>query len=135
MRDFSYTALPGRVVFGAGAARTRLADEVARLGALRILVIAAGAERELTAGLVRDVPVAAKFDDVRAHVPAEIAQRVRGGRSGRAAVHRRGSTTGTAQAVVLQTGLPIAAVPTTYAGSEMTPAWGYDGGATQDHRQ
>ena len=35
-----------------------------------------------------------------------------------------GSTTGTAKAVALETGLPIVAVPTTYAGSEMTPVWG-----------
>ena len=35
-----------------------------------------------------------------------------------------GSTTGTAKAVALETGLPIVAVPTTYAGSEMTPIWG-----------
>ncbi len=35
-----------------------------------------------------------------------------------------GSTTGTAKAVALTTGLPILAVPTTYAGSEVTAVWG-----------
>jgi maleylacetate reductase len=35
-----------------------------------------------------------------------------------------GSATGTAKAVALTTGLPIVAVPTTYAGSEVTPVWG-----------
>jgi maleylacetate reductase len=35
-----------------------------------------------------------------------------------------GSTTGTAKAIALETGLPIIAVPTTYAGSEVTPVWG-----------
>jgi alcohol dehydrogenase class IV len=35
-----------------------------------------------------------------------------------------GSTTGLAKAIALTTGLPIVAVPTTYAGSEMTPIWG-----------
>lgn len=35
-----------------------------------------------------------------------------------------GSTTGTAEAVALNSNLPIVAVPTTYAGSEMTPVWG-----------
>ena len=35
-----------------------------------------------------------------------------------------GSTTGTAKAVARATGLPILAVPTTYAGSEATPVWG-----------
>jgi maleylacetate reductase len=35
-----------------------------------------------------------------------------------------GSAVGLAKAVALDTGLPIVAVPTTYAGSEMTPVWG-----------
>jgi maleylacetate reductase len=35
-----------------------------------------------------------------------------------------GSATGLAKAVALQARLPILAVPTTYAGSEMTPIWG-----------
>jgi maleylacetate reductase len=35
-----------------------------------------------------------------------------------------GSAIGTAKAVALTSGLPIVAVPTTYAGSETTPVWG-----------
>jgi maleylacetate reductase len=35
-----------------------------------------------------------------------------------------GSTIGLAKAIVLTSDLPILAVPTTYAGSEMTPIWG-----------
>ena len=35
-----------------------------------------------------------------------------------------GSATGLAKAVARETGLPVLAVPTTYAGSEMTPIWG-----------
>jgi maleylacetate reductase len=35
-----------------------------------------------------------------------------------------GSTTGLAKAIALVSTLPILAVPTTYAGSEMTPIWG-----------
>ena len=39
MREqFTYDALPGRVVFGAGTAHTALADEVARLDATRVLL-------------------------------------------------------------------------------------------------
>src|SRR4051794_26709820 len=121
MREFSYTALPRRVVFGAGAARTRLTEEVARLGALRVLVIAAEAERELAAELAHDVPVAATFHDVRAHVPAEIAQRACAAAATAGAdallCIGGGSTTGMAKAVALKTGLPIAAVPT-----QRTPA-------------
>ena len=42
-----------------------------------------------------------------------------------------GSTTGLAKAVALTTGLPIVAVPTTYAGSEATDVWGL----TEDGRK
>ncbi|MEW3612147.1 iron-containing alcohol dehydrogenase, partial [Pseudomonas aeruginosa] len=35
-----------------------------------------------------------------------------------------GSTIGLGKAIALESGLPILAVPTTYAGSEMTPIWG-----------
>ena len=35
-----------------------------------------------------------------------------------------GSVTGAAKAVALRTGLPVVAIPTTYAGSEVTPVWG-----------
>jgi alcohol dehydrogenase class IV len=126
MRQFTYTALPGRVVFGAGVARTRLAEEVERLGARRVLLIAAAAEAELAAGLTSALPVAATFTDVRPHVPVAIAQRARAAADGADLVLTvgGGSTTGTGKAVALETGLPIAAVPTTYAGSEMTPVWG-----------
>ena len=39
-----------------------------------------------------------------------------------------GSSTGLAKALALTQGLPIVAVPTTYAGSEMTPIYGLTGG-------
>ncbi len=35
-----------------------------------------------------------------------------------------GSTTGLGKAIALDSGLPILAIPTTYAGSEMTPIYG-----------
>jgi maleylacetate reductase len=62
------------------------------------------------------------------HVPIETA------RAARAAAKRLnadccvaiggGSTTGLAKAIALESGLPIVAIPTTFAGSEMTPIWG-----------
>jgi maleylacetate reductase len=131
LRRFTYTALPGRVVFGAGAARERLAAEVERLGARRVLLIAAEPERQLAESLTAEVPVHATFAEVRQHVPVEIARRARAAAEGADALLSvgGGSTTGTAKAVALETGLPIVAVPTTYAGSEMTPVWGLTEGA------
>ena len=133
--SFAYEALPGRIVFGAGAARRQLAGEVRRLGAERVLLIAAAAETDLSAELCDPLgdAIASRFDGVRPHVPVAVA-------ASAVALAREsgadcllciggGSTTGTAKAVALETGLPIVAVPTTYAGSEVTPVWGSTDGA------
>jgi maleylacetate reductase len=42
-----------------------------------------------------------------------------------------GSAVGLGKAVALESGLPVIAVPITYAGSEMTPVWGI----TEDRRK
>jgi maleylacetate reductase len=134
MEPFARDALPGRVVFGAGAARTALAGEVAQLGVSRLLLIPSGSEqsaaRELTAPLADRI--AGTFTGVRPHVPVEVADAAR---KQAAAVGADallslggGSATGTAKAVALTTGLPVIAVPTTYAGSEVTPVWGLTDG-------
>ena len=130
MRSFTYDALPGRVVFGPNASRERLAAEIDHLGAERALLIAIEHEMEFAKELSAPLGdrVAGIFTDVRPHVPVEVAE------SAREMAREKdadcllsiggGSTTGTAKAVALETGLPIVAIPTTYAGSEMTPIWG-----------
>lgn len=128
--SFVYDALPGRVVFAAGAARHQLAAEVDRLEVRRLLLIATRRERPLAEELAAALGdrVVGVFDEVRPHVPNDVAERARG-----VAAQLRadallsiggGSTTGTAKIIALQSDLPIVAVPTTYAGSEMTPVWG-----------
>ncbi len=116
-----------RVVFGAGRAGT-LAADVAALGASRILLVAGPRAAASTAELLAELPVVASFAEVREHVPVEAAQAARA-----LAVHCAadailaiggGASIGTAKAVALTSGLPIVAVPTTYAGSEVTPVWG-----------
>ncbi len=130
MRSFVYEALPGRVVFGAGASRKDLAGEVDRLGVERILLVAAEGERPLAEELAGPLGdrVVGVFSGVRPHVPVEVAGAAResAGRLGADCLLcvGGGSTSGTAKAVALESGLPIVAVPTTYAGSEMTPVWG-----------
>ena len=130
MLDFHYEALPGRVVFGAGAARRELAAEVERMGAHRVLLVATETEeplaRELAAALGERV--VAVFTSVRPHVPLPVAEAARAlalsVRADAVLSVGGGSTTGTAKAIALTTGLAIIAVPTTYAGSEVTPVWG-----------
>jgi maleylacetate reductase len=130
---FVHDTLPQRVAFGSGEAAANLSSEIANLGATRVMLIAAKAEMHLADTITKDIPVVLRHDDVVMHVPVEVASRAR-----RAAVEHSvsvlvsvggGSTTGLAKAVAMTTGLPIIAVPTTYAGSEATPVWGLTEGA------
>jgi alcohol dehydrogenase class IV len=106
------------------------------------MLIASESELDLADAIAKDVPVVLRHSEVVMHVPVEVAARAR-----LAAVEHSvsalvsvggGSTTGLAKAVALTTGLPIIAVPTTYAGSEATPVWGLTEGANKltgvDHR-
>jgi maleylacetate reductase len=135
--SFEYDALPVRVIFGLGTADRKLAGVVDDLGVRRVLLIVTGREEPLARRLVAPFAgrVAGVFTDVRPHVPIEVAEAARAvvARHGADAVLcvGGGSTTGTAKAVALTTGLPIVAVPTTYAGSEVTPVWGL----TEDGRK
>ncbi|KFU81871.1 Alcohol dehydrogenase, class IV [Amycolatopsis lurida] len=128
MSAFTYDVLPGRVVFGPGVARTRLRVEADAFDARRILLIAAESEADLARDLCAPFAdrIAVTFSEVRPHVPIEVAERAREAAAGADLMLcvGGGSTTGTAKAVALTTGLPIIAVPTTYAGSEVTPVWG-----------
>ena len=123
------TRCPAGWCSGAGAARTALADEVARLGVSRLLLIAAGGGETVARDLAAPLAgrIAGTFTGVRPHVPVEVADAARkqAAAIGADAVLSvgGGSATGTAKAVALTTGLPVIAVPTTYAGSEVTPVW------------
>lgn len=126
--SFTHESLPQRVVFGAGGARRHLAAEIDRLGAARVMLVASAAEDALADRIAGDLPVVYRWSEVHPHVPVEVARRAR-----RAAIDAEadalvsiggGSAVGLAKAVAMTTGLPIVAVPTTYAGSEATNVWG-----------
>jgi alcohol dehydrogenase class IV len=74
---------------------------------------------------------AASFTDVQQHVPVEAAARAVAEAAEADAdclvAMGGGSATGMAKAVALERPAPIVAVPTTYAGSEMTPIYGLTG--------
>lgn len=127
-KSFTHESLPGRVVFGPGSLR-RLPREIERLGSERVMIIVGGrtkVAKETSLSLADRY--AGAFTSVKPHVPfgvvgaaKETARRLHadcllaiGG----------GSAVGTAKAVALEVPLPIVAVPTTYAGSEMTPIYG-----------
>ncbi|MEV6284157.1 maleylacetate reductase [Kribbella sp. NPDC051770] len=126
---FVHVGLPSRVVFGARAL-DQVAGEVELLGVSRALVIATGSAREAAdvVELGLGDRFAGRIDEVRQHVPVERAEAARAKAQEIAAdgivAIGGGSAIGLAKAIALTTGLPILAVPTTYAGSEMTPVWG-----------
>lgn len=125
----AYEALPGRVVFGAGAL-AEVTPEVARLGGERALLVDGLFDAALIDRLERQLGErhVGTLGEVAQHVPAELAgaavERTRELRADCLVALGGGSATGLAKAVALETGIPIVAVPTTYAGSEMTPIWG-----------
>lgn len=129
MREFVHIAHPARVIFGAGSI-SRLADEVARLGLARPLFLSTPAQEPIVRPLVDGFGAACAglFAGAAMHTPVAVTERALA-----LAAERRadgliaiggGSTIGLAKAIALRTDLPQIAVPTTYAGSEMTPILG-----------
>ncbi len=129
MLNFVYESLPSRVVFGVGSLE-QLGAEIERLGAHKALVLSTPEQRETAAQVAAKLGAksAGLFDRAVMHVPVEVAQAAREEASRRGAdccvAVGGGSTTGLGKAIALTSNLPILAIPTTYAGSEMTPIWG-----------
>ncbi|MEM5460139.1 maleylacetate reductase [Paraburkholderia phytofirmans] len=133
MTPFTFTSRPARIVFGAGSLE-RLGEELDELGIRRALVLStpeqrflADRVRKLAGGRCVDV-----FDGAIMHVPVEVAQ---SGLDAARAIEADGliaagggSTLGLAKAIALETSLPVVAIPTTYAGSEVTPIYGMTSG-------
>jgi maleylacetate reductase len=129
MQPFIYDGLPSRVVFGQGTL-SRLAEEIEQLGCRRALVLATPQQQEQARAVLEQLGErgAGLFTEAAMHTPVEVTERAMrvveelavdctvaiGG----------GSTIGLGKAIALRTGLPQVAIPTTYAGSEMTPILG-----------
>lgn len=129
MQSFTYDQSAARVIFGAGML-DRLSAEVRRLGARRALVLSTPEQLTTAEDAARRLGdlSAGIFPGAVMHVPIETAREARD-------VAKRldadccvaiggGSTIGLGKAIALESALPIVAVPTTYAGSEMTPIYG-----------
>lgn len=119
-----------RVIFAPGAI-SRLPDEVKRVGGTRALVISTPAEQRFAdeaASRLAGMSAGTYPGVVAQHVPIEMLQHARARARELGAdcyvVIGGGSTIGVGKGLALETGLPIVAVPTTYAGSEMTPIYG-----------
>ena len=136
MRSFVHDQLASRVIFGAGGIE-RLPDEVSRLGATRALVLSTPGQRRLAEEAADRLGAlsAGIYAQAVMHVPIETAQ------AALAVTHQiaadclvaigGGSTIGLGKAIAREDGIPIVAVPTTYAGSEMTPIFGITEGGVK----
>lgn len=133
MDDFIYSGRPARVIFGAGALR-HLEREVALLGAKRAIVLCTPEQRDQAQAVVHRLGATAAgiFDQAAMHVPVEIAKVAIAAAKQLGAdcaiAIGGGSTIGLGKAIALESSpefqIPILAIPTTYAGSEVTPIFG-----------
>jgi len=130
MQPFIYSAVPApRVIFGAGCL-SQLPEEIERLGSRRALVLSTPGQRALAerVAALLGPRAAGVYSRAVMHVPAQTVKEAREAASAVqadcAVAVGGGSTTGLGKAIALEAGLPVVAVPTTYAGSEMTPIYG-----------
>jgi alcohol dehydrogenase class IV len=129
VKNFVYNGLPARVIFGAGTLST-LAGVVSDLGCRRALLLSTAVQSEQLHPLRQLLGPAAvgAFTEAAMHTPVEVSERAvfmaRAVQADCVIALGGGSTIGLAKAIALRTDLPQIVVPTTYAGSEMTPILG-----------
>ncbi|KAK1762758.1 hypothetical protein QBC33DRAFT_500687 [Phialemonium atrogriseum] len=130
MDQFEYNANPGRVIFGHGTLQ-KLPAELERLNLSAPLLLSTPEQVGQAEGLKNDVlqgKVAGLFSEATMHTPTHVTDRAveyAKSRSADCVVSiGGGSTIGLGKAISIRTGMPHICIPTTYAGSEMTPILG-----------
>jgi maleylacetate reductase len=136
LSSFIYQSLPTRVVFGRGTSAA-LPAETDLLGLQRVMVLSTP-EQAALAEHVRQLlgeRAVCLFSGATMHTPVDVTARalewVSNEQIDGVVAVGGGSTTGLGKAIALRTDLPQIVLPTTYAGSEMTPILG----ETQDGRK
>lgn len=136
MGSFHYTAHPGRVIFGRGTLG-QLAAEAERLGIRRAIIFSTPAQKadgDTVAGLL-GAGAAGLFTGAAMHTPLRVTTQalavVEAVQADGIVAIGGGSSIGLGKAIAVRTGLPQIAIPTTYAGSEMTSILG----ETEDGRK
>lgn len=129
MRSFVHATNPSRVVFGSRTS-AQVRQEVERLGRTRALVLGSPPLAELGDRVHKALEslAVARFDGAAMHTPVEVTDQamelVREHSVDCVVAVGGGSTTGLAKAIAWRTGIDQVVLPTTYAGSEVTPVLG-----------
>jgi len=140
LEPFVFGGLRSRVVFAPGAIE-RTGDEIARLGRSRALVLstpAQASDAQALADRLGDV-AAGIFTGATMHTPVEITEAALAVFNDLGAdcvvSFGGGSTIGLGKAIAVRTGADQVAIPTTYAGSEMTDILGETKGGEKTTRR
>lgn len=128
VKDFVYNGQPAHVIFGQGSI-SRLEEAIATVAGKRALLLSTPHQAEQARSLTRGAAsIVDLFDAAAMHTPVEVTEkalkRVEACEADCLVAFGGGSTIGLAKAIALRTDLPQVAIPTTYAGSEMTPILG-----------
>ena len=127
--SFIHQSLPARVVLGRRASDT-VDSEADQLGLRRALVLSTPGHAGLAQTVARRLAgrAAGVFSGAQMHTPLNVTQaaldQVRSLNVDGIVSVGGGSTIGLGKAIALRTDLPQIVIPTTYAGSEMTPLIG-----------
>lgn len=137
--SFHFSPIPARVLFGSGT-RAQIAAEIASLGVKKVLVLTTPHQAQLGRDIAADLGAtsAGLYSNATMHTPVDVTQEALGvlkdsGADGLLAIGG-GSTIGLSKALAARTDLPQVVVPTTYAGSEMTPILGETEGGVKTTR-
>ena len=129
MRSFESHTGRTRILFGSGTVH-ELAAELARLGAQRALILTTPGQAAVAFRIADQLgeKCVGLFPEAVMHTPVEVTDRAQAyleqvGADAVVAVGG-GSTTGLGKALASRRGLPHLVLPTTYAGSEVTPVLG-----------
>lgn len=128
-QSFEYQGHSGRIIFGEGS-MSRTGEILSDLGCSRALVLSTPFQKETAQKLAGSLgrTAAGLFSEAAMHTPVDITEKaletVKGLKADCTIAFGGGSTTGLGKAIAYRTDLPQIVIPTTYAGSEVTPILG-----------
>ncbi|USP77962.1 putative maleylacetate reductase [Curvularia clavata] len=142
MESFVYITNPGHVIFGpVGTSFSQLLSQLEGRGLRAALILSTPGQAGKAIALERALTPhsVGVFSNATMHTPIEITQEaIQAAEDFKAdsiVSIGGGSTIGLGKAISIRTGLPHICIPTTYAGSEMTPILGETVGGTKTTRR